>query len=70
MNPLAQIAGRQAANNLPMGQMIQKFMEFKKQWTPDKAQAKINEMLQSGQINAEQLAQAEQMARQVGGLFK
>ena len=53
-----------------MGQMIQKFMEFKKQWTPEAAQAKINEMVQSGQINAEQLAQAEQMARQMGGMFR
>lgn len=70
MNPLAQIAGRQAANNLPMGQMIQKFMEFKKQWTPETAQAKINEMLENGQINAQQLEQAKQMANQMRGLFK
>ncbi len=70
MNPLAQIAGRQAANNLPMGQLIQQFMQFRRQWTPETAQAKINDMLKSGQINAEQLAQAEQMARQMGGMFK
>ena len=70
MNPLAQIAGRQAANNLPIGKMLQQFAEFKKTWTPATAQAKINEMLENGQINSAQLEQAKQMANQMHGLLK
>lgn len=70
MNPLAQIMGKQATGNLPQMQMIQQFQQFRKMWNPQTAQAKINEMLQSGQINAQQLEQAKQMASQMRGLFK
>lgn len=70
MNPLAQIMGKQMANNLPIAQMMQQFQEFKQGWTPEAAQSKINEMLQSGQINAQQLAQAEEMAKRFGGMLK
>ena len=70
MNPLAQIMGKQAMGNLPQMQMIQQFQQFRKMWNPQTAQAKINEMLQSGQINAQQLEQAKQMANQMRGLFK
>lgn len=70
MNPLAQIAGRQAANNLPIGKMLQQFAEFKKMWNPATAHAKINEMLENGQINSAQLEQAKQMANQMQGLLK
>ena len=70
MNPLAQIMGKQAIGNLPQMQMIQQFQQFRKMWNPQTAQAKINEMLQSGQINAQQLEQAKQMASQMRGLFK
>lgn len=70
MNPLAQIMGKQAMGNLPQMQMIQQFQQFRKMWNPQTAQAKINEMLQSGQINAQQLEQAKQMASQMRGLFK
>mgnify|MGYP007016842764 CR=1 FL=1 len=70
MNPLAQIMGKQASGNMPIMQMVQQFQQFKQGWTPQSAQAKINEMLQSGQINAEQLEQAKQMANQMQGLFK
>ena len=70
MNPLAQIMGKQAMGNLPHMQMIQQFQQFRKMWNPHAAQAKINEMLQSGQINAQQLEQAKQMASQMRGLFK
>ena len=70
MNPLAQIAGRQAANNLPIGKMLQQFAEFKKMWNPATAQAMINEMLENGQINSAQLEQAKQMANQMQGLLK
>ena len=70
MNPLAQIMGKQAMGNLPQMQMIQQFQQFRQTWSPQTAQAKINEMLQSGQINAQQLEQANQMASQMRGLFK
>ena len=70
MNPLAQIMGKQAIGNLPQMQMIQQFQQFRKMWNPQTAQAKINEMLQSGQINAQQLEQAKQMASHMRGLFK
>ena len=70
MNPLAQIMGKQAMGNLPQMQMIQQFQQFRQMWNPQTARAKINEMLQSGQINAQQLEQAKQMASQMRGLFK
>ena len=62
--------GKQAIGNLPQMQMIQQFQQFRKMWNPQTAQAKINEMLQSGQINAQQLEQAKQMASQMRVLFK
>lgn len=62
--------GKQAMGNLPQMQMIQQFQQFRKMWNPQTAQAKINEMLQNGQINAQQLEQAKQMASQMRGLFK
>ena len=70
MNPLAQIMGKQTMGNMPQMQMIQQFQQFRQMWNPQTAQAKINEMLQSGQINAQQLEQAKQMASQMRGLFK
>ena len=70
MNPLAQIMGKQALGNMPQMQMIQQFKQFRQMWNPQTAQAKINEMLQSGQINAQQLEPAKQMANQMQGLFK
>lgn len=70
MNPLAQIMGRQAMSNMPQVQIIQKFRQFRQAWNPRTAQAKINEMLQSGQINAEQLEQAKQMAAQMENLME
>lgn len=70
MNPLAQIMGKQAMGNMPQMQMLRQFQQFRQMWNPQTAQAKINEMLQSGQINAQQLEQAKQMANQMQGLFK
>lgn len=68
-NPLINIAARQANAGIPGMQMLQQFNEFKKAWSPQAAQQKINEMLQSGQINAQQLEQAKQMAQQMQGFF-
>ena len=62
--------GKQAIGNLPQMQMIQQFQQFRQMWNPQTAQGEINEMLQSGQINAQQLEQAKQMASQMRGLFK
>ena len=70
MNPLAQIMGKQAMGNMPQMHMIQQFKQFRQMWNPQTAKAKINEMLQSGQINAQQLEQAKQMANQMQGMFK
>ena len=70
MNPLAQIMGKQAMGNMPQTQLLRQFQQFRQMWNPQTAQAKINEMLQSGQINAQQLEQAKQMASQMRGLFK
>ena len=50
--------------------MLQQFAEFKKMWNPATAQAKINEMLENGQINSAQLEQAKQMANQMQGILK
>lgn len=68
-NPLIGIAARQANSKIPGMQMIQKFKEFKKRWSPQGAKQKLDEMLQSGQINGEQLEQAKQMAQQMQGFF-
>ena len=70
-NPLIGIAARQANSQTPgFHMLIQKFKEFKKMWTPQSARQKINDMLQNGQINGQQLEQAKQMAEQMHGLFK
>lgn len=68
-NPLISIAARQANSKMPGMQMIKQFKEFRKSWSPQGAKQKLNEMLQSGQINGEQLEQAKQMAQQMQGCF-
>lgn len=68
-NPLIGIAARQANSKMPGMQMIQQFREFRKSWSPQGAKQKLNEMLQNGQINGQQLEQAKQMAQQMQGFF-
>lgn len=68
-NPLIGIAAKQANSRMPGMQMIQQFKEFRKSWSPQGAKRKLDEMLQSGQINGEQLEQAKQMAQQMQGFF-
>lgn len=68
-NPLIGIAARQANSRMPGMQMIQQFKEFRKNWSPQGAKRKLDEMLQSGQINGEQLEQAKQMAQQMQGFL-
>ena len=69
-NPLIRMMAQQAVGNMPQSQMIQQFQNFKKGWTPEAAQQQINQLLQSGKINQQQLEQAKAMAQQMQGLFK
>lgn len=69
-NPLIGMMAQQAVGNMPQSQMLQKFQQFRKGWTPEAAQQQINQMLQSGKINRQQLEQAKAMAQQMQGLFK
>lgn len=69
-NPLIGMMARHAVGNMPQTQMLQKFQQFRKGWTPESAQQQINQLLQSGQINQQQLEQAKAMAQQMQGLFK
>ena len=69
-NPLIGMMAQHAVSNMPQSQMLQKFQQFRKGWTPEAAQQQINQMLQSGKINRQQLEQAKAMAQQMQGLFK
>ena len=69
-NPLIGMMAKQAVGNMPQTQMIQQFKQFRKGWTPEAAQQQINQMLQSGKINQQQLEQAKAIAQQMQGLFK
>lgn len=69
-NPLIEMMARQAVGNMPQTQIIQQFQQFRKGWTPEAAQQQINQLLQSGRINQQQLEQAKAMAQQMQGLFK
>lgn len=69
-NPLINFMAKQANGNMPGMQMLQQFQKFRQMWTPQSAQTKLNEMLQSGQINGQQLEQAKQMAQQMQGFFR
>lgn len=68
-NPLIGMMAKQANAQMPGMQMLQQFRQFRKMWSPQSAHQKINEMLQSGQINAQQLEQAKQIAEQMQGFF-
>lgn len=70
MNPLAQILGKQAATGTPPMQLLGQLQQFRQLWSPQAAKSKIDELLQSGQINAQQLEQAKQMASQLRGMLK
>lgn len=69
-NPLIGLMAKQANTQAPGLQMLQKFKEFKKMWSPQSAQQKLNDMLQNGEINGQQLEQAKQMAEQMQDFFK
>ena len=70
-NPLFQAMG---GGNMPgpfgnMAQMVQAFQQFKQTFQGDPRQ-KVQEMLNSGQINQQQLNQAQQMAQQLQQFLK
>ena len=69
-NPLIGMMAKQAVGNMPQSQMIQQFQQFRKGWTPEAAQQQIDQLLQSGRINQQQLEQAKAMAQQMQSLFK
>lgn len=69
-NPLIGMMAKQAVGNMPQSQMIQQFQQFRKGWTPEAAQQQINQLLQSGRINQQQLEQAKAMAQQMQSLFE
>lgn len=70
MNPLINMIAKQAVDNSPQGQMLQNFQKFREQMQGQDPNALINQMLASGRINQQQLAQAQEIARQMQGLFK
>lgn len=70
MNPLIKMMASQANNDNPITGMISRFAEFKKQWTPSAANAKINELLASGQVTQQQYEQAKQMAEKFRSILK
>lgn len=62
-NPLFQaLGGNQPAGNNPM-QMVQEFMRFKQNFQGD-PKAEVTKLLQSGQMNQQQLNQLQGMAQQ------
>lgn len=69
-NPLFNALGGgipQGNNPMNMMQQFQKFMNEMKGKNPTE---EINKLLQSGKVNQQQLNQAQQMARQMQGVFK
>ena len=69
-NPLIGMMAKHAVGNMPQTHMIQQFQQFRKGWTPESAQQQINQLLQSGRINQQQLEQAKAMAQQMQSLFE
>lgn len=67
-NPLFNLLG--GKNNNGPGNMLQQFQQFKKQMQGVDPQEEVQKLLQSGKISQEQLNKAQQMARQMQGLFK
>ena len=67
-NPLFNLLG--GKNNNGPGNMLQQFQQFKKQMQGVNPQEEVQKLLQSGKISQTQLDKAQQMARQMQGLFK
>ena len=69
-NPLIGMMAKQAVGNMPQAQMLQKFAEFRRAMAGRDPQQRIDEMLRTGRINAQQLEQAKAMAAQMRSMFK
>lgn len=50
--------------------MMEQFQRFRKEMEGKNPNEEINKLLQSGRISQQQLNQAQQMARQMQGVFK
>lgn len=68
--------GKQAPAKMPMPggnkftQMMNEFKRFRQEMQGINPQKKMNELLQSGKVNQQQIEQANQMAQMAQGLFK
>lgn len=71
MNPIMQLMNQNKQSNLSNNNMLNQFMSFKNSFNGDDNQAaeKIAQMLNSGQINRNDLNNAVQMAKQFRGLM-
>lgn len=52
------------------GNMLQQFQQFRQRMQGVNPQEEVQKLLQSGKISQAQLDKAQQMARQMQGLFK
>ena len=62
--------GMQAPGGNKFTQMMNEFNQFRQQMQGVNPQQKMNELLQSGKVNQQQIDQANQMAQMAQGLFK
>lgn len=68
--------GKQAQAKIPMQggnkftQMMNEFKRFRQEMQGVNPQQKMNELLQAGKVNQQQIDQANQMAQMAQGLFK
>lgn len=71
MNPIMQLMNQNKQSNLSNNNMLNQFMNFKNSFNGDDNQAaeKIAQMLNSGQINRNDLNNAVQMAKQFRSLM-
>lgn len=68
-NPLFNALGSGTSLTNNFGRMIQKYQQFRSQFQGN-PQQEVQKMLQSGQINQQQLNQAQAIAQQFQGLFR
>jgi hypothetical protein len=66
---LNQAITSKTSNNNPM-QMITEFAKFKRSITPQGARQRIEQMLQSGEMTQEQLAQLKNQAKSLSNILK
>lgn len=66
--------GKQAQAGVPGGnkftQMMNEFKRFRQEMQGVNPRQKMNELLQAGKVNQQQIDQANQMAQMAQGLFK